>query len=397
MKRNEWHDRAALLFELRRPAEAGKLALQRLVEEPRDVQAHLTLTEALLRQKRLLEALEAGQATISLEPEEPNGFFLMAQVQFQRGRYQEADELIGHALRLRPGQTQFHAMRSRILWFADEYTAAAEVARTGLAYNPRHPDSLMWLGLALHKLRQYPEADVVFRQLLHVAPNSAVARANIGSALHERHHAAASLHLREALRLDPTLTTAQNLLEKATLQAQWWNRPLLWAARWRDTIRHNAQSSSLKLKLAAVARLLMVLPLLLPLGGMYILGKLLDWRYQFREQFTPLSNKWVLAGIGWSVTVLISAWLLPPWPPLIWLLVVAGLGFPLRNAWLRYQQGQKRFPLGFVLLLSPGGNALLKAYGQLGATNADMECRRFLATFGVFLLLYQLFRPTQRP
>lgn len=397
MMRHEWYDRATLLFELRRPAEAGKLALQRLVQEPRDLQAHLTLTEALLRQKRLSEALDMGQATIALEPEEPNGFFLLAQIQFQRSRYMEADEMIGHALRLRPGQTQFHAMRSRILWFADQYTAAAEVARTGLANNPRHPDSLMWLGLALHKLRQYHEADVVFRQLLQVAPNSAVVRANIGSALHERHHAAAGLHLREALRLDPTLTTAQNLLDKATLQAQWWNRPLLWAARWRDTIRHNAQSSSLKLKLAAVGRMLLILPFLPTWCVLYVLGKLLDWRYQFRNNFTPLLDSWVLAGLTWSLIVLASAWLLPPWPPLIWLLVGVGLGFPLRNAWRRYRQGQKRFPLGFAMLLSPGGNALLKAYGQLGATNADIECRRFLATFGVFLLLYQLLRPNQRP
>jgi tetratricopeptide (TPR) repeat protein len=397
MKRNEWHDRAALLFELHRPAEAGKLALQRLMQEPRDLQAHLTLTEALLRQKRLSEALETGQATISLEPEEPNGFFLLAQIQFQRGRYMEADEMIGHALRLRPGQTQFHAVRSRILWFADQYAAAAEVARTGLAHNPRHADSLMWLGLSLHKLHQHPEADVVFRQLLQVAPNSAVARANIGAALHERHHAAASLHLREALRLDPTLTTAQNLLEKATLQALWWNRPLLWAARWRDTTRHNAQSSSLKLKLAAVGRLLLLLPLLLPLGVLYVVGKLLDWRYQFRENFTPLSNKWVLAGIAWSATVLASAWLLLPWPPLIWLLVGVGLGFPARNAWRRHQQGQKRFPLGVAMLLSPGGSALIHAYGQFGTSDPALECRRFLATFGVFLLLYQLFRPNQRP
>ncbi|MDU0370469.1 tetratricopeptide repeat protein [Hymenobacter endophyticus] len=397
MKRNEWHDRAALLFELRRPAEAGKLALQRLVQEPRDLQAHLTLTEALLRQKRLPEALETGQSTIALEPEEPNGFFLMAQIQFQRGRYPEADEMIGHALRLRPGHTHFHAMRSRILWFADQYTAAAEVARTGLAHNPRHADSLMWLGLALHKLRRYDESDVVFRQLLQVAPNSAVARANIGSALHERHHPAAGLHLREALRLDPTLTTAQNLLEKATLQAQWWNRPLLRAYQWRDTIRHHAQGPTLALRLGAVARVLLVLPLLLPLGVLYVLGKVLDWRYLFRGNFSSLSNRWVMAGIAWSLLVLLSVWLLPLPPPLVWLLVAVGLGFPLRNAWVRYQQGQKRFPLGFGMLLSPGGSALLHAYGQLGTTDPGLECRRFLATFGVFLLLYQLLRPNQRP
>jgi tetratricopeptide (TPR) repeat protein len=392
----DWFARATLLLQLRRPAEVVGLALQRLRLEPHDVQAHLTLTQALLRQKHLAEALEMSQATIRLAPEEPEAFSLLAQIEQQQGNYLAADTAVGQALRLQPARASYYAQRSCILWFAGQYEAAEDVARSGLHLNPQHPDCLMWLGMALNKRQQYPAADAAFARLLALAPNSAVVRANVGACLSERRQPTALSHLREALRLDPTLHNVQLTLQHATLQAQWWHRPLRWAAHQKASLRRRFRSPHKAQKLAALGQALALgLPLLLLL--VYRACTLpLDWRYNQQQRDPTPSDGWFFAGMGWAVVVVLGAWLLPTRPPVVWTLVGLGLLFPARIAWLRYRQEKGRFPLGFLLLLSPGGNALLKVYGQLGATNSLSDCRGFLTIFGTLLLLYLLFRPSQR-
>ncbi|MBO3271581.1 tetratricopeptide repeat protein [Hymenobacter defluvii] len=392
----EWFARAALLLQHHRPVDAAQLAMRRLQQEPYDVQAHLTLTEALLRQRRLSEALEMSRTTIALAPEEPSAFFLLAQVQHLLSRYMAADEAIIQALRLRPDMVRYYALRSQILWFAGLYVAATEVAYAGLNLEPQHAGNLLWLGMGLNKLHDYTTADAVFTQLLVLAPSTAIVRLNVGSALLERQQAAAALpHLREALRLDPTLQVAHRLLQQAIHDTHWWRQPIMWAVAQKNKIQHHWQAPHLRSKLWAVFLTLCCCLLLLPLAGAWLLSAVLDWRYQQQQRAPTPTDAWFYGGLIWGGVTIASAALLPASLPLVWALVGGGLVFPLRNAWRRFREGDKRLPLGLLLLLSPGGNALLMLYGFWQNPDSATESRGFLAIFGLFLLIYQLFRPAK--
>ncbi|UOR04040.1 hypothetical protein MUN82_13925 [Hymenobacter aerilatus] len=392
----EWFARAALLLQHHRPADAAQLAMHRLRQEPYDVQAHLTLTEALLRQRRLAEALEMSRTTIALAPEEPSAFFLLAQVQHLLSRYLAADEAIIQALRLRPDMVRYYALRSQILWFAGLYAAAIETAYAGLNLEPQHAGNLLWLGMGLNKLHDYTTADAVFTQLLVLAPSTAIVRLNVGSALLERQQAAAALpHLREALRLDPTLQVAHRLLQRATRDTRWWRRPVVWATAQKQEIQHHWRAPQLRSKLWAVCLVLCGLVLLLPLAGAWLLSAVLEWRHQQQERAPTPTDAWFYGGLLWGAVTIASAALLPSSLPLTWALVGGGLIFPLRNAWRRFREGDKRLPLGFMLLLSPGSCALYLLYGLLLNPDPATESRRFLAIFGLFLLIYQVFRPAK--
>lgn len=438
IRTDRWQRAVQQFLAVRRPAQAEQLVRRRLATCPQDAVAYEQLALTLLNQPgRDAEALEVILQAIALAPQSSDAHYFHSIALLRNSQTYAALEAINEALRLHSYCAQYFGYKAVILNSRQQPEEALQAANAGLFINPSHLECLYQRILALRKLQQFREAAASIKQLAHYYPNEALSQRLLGE-MEQRamHPSVAETHFREALRLNPndgiarekllqllldrgeqalgqrdyatavacfqeavhlnsTLAVAQQLLLQALRATMWWTAPLLWASDWKSDIQNSWHHPRLKDKLWGVGKALIYCALLPALLVLYLLSLVLDWRHQQQLAAPTPTDAWFFGGLVWGFAALASALLLP-WPPLIWLLVVGGLVFPSRNYWLRFQQGEKHFPLGVVMLLSPGGNAILKAYSLLGATNAAEDCRGFLAFFGLFLLLYQLFRPVRR-
>jgi len=406
-----WYERASLLLRHHRPAEAARLALQRLQSEPHDTQAHLLLTYALLRQERFVEALESSRTTLQVAPWEPEAFRLMAEIYLQLDCYQEAEDATISAIRLRSDQGCYHVLQTKIYYYKGLLYGALEASARALQLDPLDANAMLWRAMTFVRLQRPDEVDHLFEQLLRLAPNSAVVRANLGYVFLLRRAAKPALyHLREALRLDPTLRQTQRHLHQAQVMQHWSHRVMDWhSAQQRQMsqlARHKLGRWLLCPAYVVLFYSVLLVPLLLIQGVAGLYQELANWRWQQNHPAEPAIQTnstlnihlalpitgWTLAGLLWSGAIMATAVFLPLRPVVVWLFVSGGLLFPTREAWLSLHRGERRFPLGCVLLLSPGGCALMKSYAFLGKENAAADAQAFLLLFGLFLVVYQLIR-----
>ncbi len=440
IRTNRWQEAVQQLLAVRRPQQAEQLVRRHLAAHPQDAAGYEQLALTLLDQpERASDAIEAILEAIGLDPQRSDAHYFYSVLLLRTSQTYGALQAINEALRLDAYCATYFGYQAVILNTRRQPEKALLAASAGLAINPDHLECLYQRILALRRLQRFREAAVEITQLAFHYPNHPVTHRLLGEkarrdrqplvaethfrealrlnstdeaaqdqllellldrgehALAQRDYLEAKTCLREAVQLNSTLAVAQQLLQHAIRATLWWHKPSAWSSSWKAGMQSRWQSPLLKDKLLVVGKALIYCLLLPFLLAFYLFSALLDWRHQQQLIEPTPTDIWFFSGLIWGGLVLACA-LLPPWPPLVWLLVVGGLVFPLRNYWLRLQQGQKRFPLGVALLLSPGGNAILKAYSLLGATNAANDCRGFLAFFGVFLLLYQIFRPAgQRP
>lgn len=438
IRTDRWQEAVQQLLAVRRPAQAEQLVRRRLAAYPQDGVAYERLALTLLNQPgRNAEALEASIQTIALDPQS-NGAHYFHSIALLRGAQTYAAlEATNEALRLHSYCAQYFGYKAVILNTRNQSKEALKASNAGLAIDPSNLECLYQRILALRKLQQFRVAAASIKQLAFYYPNEALSQRLLGEkeqramrplvaethfrealrlnpkddvagekllhllldrgeqALEQRAYTTAIACFREAVHLNSTLAVAQQLLLQALRATMWWTAPLLWASDWKSDIQNSWHRPRIADKLWGIGKALIYCLLLPFLLVAYLLSLVLDWRHQQQLIAPTPTDAWFFGGLVWGFVALAVA-LLPPWPPLIWLMVVGGLIFPARNYWLRFQQGQKHFPLGTVLLLSPGGNAILKAHSLLGVTNAADDCRGFLAFFGLILLLYQLFRPAPR-
>jgi tetratricopeptide (TPR) repeat protein len=213
---------------------------------------HHELTAALKQHQRglLQEAALGYEQILARDPGHADALHLLGVVHFQSGRYEQAVELIGRAMALRPAVAVFPCNLAEAYRAMNQLERAVACCRQALELQPDYPEAANHLGLALlaqgnqaeaadafrRALRLRPafamvhnnlgnvarlqgdrqQATVHFRAALGVDPNLAEAHSNVGQLLLEQHDAAAALfHCREAVRLRPQFAEAWNNLGNA--------------------------------------------------------------------------------------------------------------------------------------------------------------------------------------
>jgi len=413
-----WYKRASLLLDHRRPKQAARLALLRLQDNPHDVQAHLMFTYALIHQRHYQEALDSCRTTLQVAPETSEAFYLMATIYLHTGYYAEAEAAITTAIRLSPYRASYYAWQTQIRYHAGLLYGALEASEVALQLNAQNADALMWRALTLASLQrlagvtQSAEVDYLFAQLLRLAPGSASVHANLGYVLLLRRDAIPAIyHLREALRLDPTRSQTQQHLHQAHVMQHWSHRAMDWHSVQQKKLTQLNQHRFGQWLLVPCCFITFYSLFLGPLLLIQSIAMLYEWwatRRWKQEKVDPsLMLKswwertfypgkpiigWTSAGLAWAMLVMATAIYFPLSPPLVWLFVSVGMLFPLREAWKSFQQGERHFPLGVLLLLSPGSCALMKAYSLMGSENAEADTQGFLCFFALFLAAHQLYR-----
>ena len=115
-------------------------------QAPLMAELHSNLGLACFMQKKIPCAVEAFQTALRLNRDLFLPNYVLGQIQFQRGRYEDARELVERALELQPQQREAHQLFIAILVGLKEYGRAIEEWGDVLAANPRDADARYGLG-----------------------------------------------------------------------------------------------------------------------------------------------------------------------------------------------------------------------------------------------------------
>lgn len=202
--RTENLERARLLMQQDRFAQAeGELRLH-LSHLPEDGTAHALLAVCLLRQEKLDPAEASARQAVALEPAESFSHRILGMVLLERNDFSGAQQAVEEALELNPVDADLFALRGVVALHRSRWQEALSAAEQGLEFEPDNLDCINVQAQALVKLGRKAEASRTIDGALAQDPDNSYTHANQGWALLHQGKPRQSLeHFREALRLDP--------------------------------------------------------------------------------------------------------------------------------------------------------------------------------------------------
>ena len=277
--------RALILQQQGRFAEAEREWRQALGLNPHDARAHAMLAFCLAERKAYAEASHEADAAVGLAPDEPFVHYVRGKVLYDRNRYEEAAAAVGQAIQLDAFDPDYFWLLAAIRFEQRLWPAALAAAEEGLKADPEHAGCTNLRAMALVKLGRRDEAGAAIDAALARDPDNAVTHANQGwTLLHRREPRKALEHFREALRLDPDLEWARAGMVEALKAHNFVYRWVLAYFLWMARLSSGAQWGIIiggyigYRALTSVARENpSVAPYLWPLIGLYIAFVLMTW------------------------------------------------------------------------------------------------------------------------
>lgn len=209
-------ERARLLLQQSRPADAEREAGLAAAQAPDHAPAHILLALTRVEQGKHDAALEAARTALGLAPDWAHAHYVHALVLHRAGRNKEALPSINEAIQLEPEEEDHHSTLAAIWLNLGDWEAALAAAERALALNPEHTESANFRAMALVRLGRKSEAMATVDFALGHDPESAFSHANQGwNCLHRNDPKSALDYFRESLRLDPEFEYAREGLVEA--------------------------------------------------------------------------------------------------------------------------------------------------------------------------------------
>lgn len=203
-------ERAYVLFQQKRYAEAEKSILEVLAIEPGNIQCLLMLAEIKIDSDRIEEALSIVNDAIGLDPDFDPLYHTKARILLEKGQPDAALQVLSEALILDPYEPDYYALQGFILNTKKDFTAALEAANQALAIDASHILGLNVRSTALLKLNRKEDSFATIEEALEQDPNNANTHANYGWGLLEKgQNDKALVHFRESLKNNPNSDYAQ--------------------------------------------------------------------------------------------------------------------------------------------------------------------------------------------
>ena len=209
-------ERARLLLSQGRTTDAKRELQQVLSKDPQNDIALSLFGQCLLEEKKTDEAITVFQQAIALEPENAYYFYLLGFAYYIKSDYVKAVEELTNAIRMNPYAAEFFGLLGHVHIGQLKYETALEKADEGLALDPENITALNARSIALNKLRRTDDAVETMKTTLSMDPDNAITHATVGwNFLEKGKHKEATIHFREALRIDPDMSAAKTGLKEA--------------------------------------------------------------------------------------------------------------------------------------------------------------------------------------
>jgi len=202
--------RAEILIQQQRYAEAEKILKDVLSTDPNDVHMLVLLAEVNLQLNKIENADNFIDTAIGISPDSGYLFYIKARIAIHKNKYDEAEKNIQQALELEPAEADFYAFWASLKQNRKQYESALDLANQALELDPENILGLNVRSTALLKLNKPEEAFRTIEGALREDPNNAYTHANYGWNLLEKGDHKKSLeHFREALTNDPNSSYAK--------------------------------------------------------------------------------------------------------------------------------------------------------------------------------------------
>ena len=284
--------RAALLLEHNRPAEAEKELRAHLSQVPHDVHALMLLSHSLTIQDKDKEAVEVAKQAVATAPDLDATHYHLAKAYLGKHDLVLARASAQHAVALDPEDANNRGLLALVLHHLNDHDGALRAAEEGLALDPEHLGCLNVRSAELAHLKRFAEADSNMEKALELDPENPYTHSNTGwAALRRGDHAKAMEHFREALRREPGLENARSGMVEALKARYWIYRQWLKYVFWVSNLKSGTQRFFI-IGIWVLARVVgsvsSSVPYLKPIGGViigtYVVFAFSSW------VVTPLTN-----------------------------------------------------------------------------------------------------------
>ena len=150
---------------------------------PQARSAHLNLGEALYKQGRYEEALDATRVAVEQRPDHINTYANLGVVLNELGRFEEAEPHLRRAIALNPNHTGALYSMATVRFKQQLYDKMLELLQRLIDVDPSHAKAHVSMGVALFYLGRSDEALQSFDQALSLDPTLESARANRNAVL----------------------------------------------------------------------------------------------------------------------------------------------------------------------------------------------------------------------
>jgi len=164
-------------------AEAARLYIEILHQEPRHFAALHLLGVAAFQQGRLAEAIEGIRAALEIQPDNADALTNLGLALATASRFEEALAHYDKALAIRPDLAQALHNRGNALQSLGRLAEALDSYDRSLALQPNNPDALYSRGIALRSLGRLEDALASYDRALALRPHYAETLNNRGNVL----------------------------------------------------------------------------------------------------------------------------------------------------------------------------------------------------------------------
>jgi len=176
---------------------------------PQARNAHRNLGNALYKQGRYEEALDAYHIAAAQRPNYAKVHSNLGMVFNKLGRFEEAETHLRRAIALDPGTKHRHSYLGETLYGQGRYAEAVDAYRVAIEQRPDDVPAHVNLGEALNKLGRFEEAETRLRRAIALNPQAPSAHLNLGLALYEQARYEEALDAtRVAIEQDPNFFEA---------------------------------------------------------------------------------------------------------------------------------------------------------------------------------------------